>query len=116
MKYMQANKFNDEEMTVFRQMQPLFRNMFYFVEKSGRQDPSAWNHLAIGSDFDGIAKPLAFCKTAAEIPRMHAMLVKFIPHFVQYAKKSTLMHGLSSKQITDKIVFENGERFALKYF
>ncbi len=100
----------------FISMLPFFKNLFYIVQHSGRSDASAWDHVALGSDFDGIAKPVAFCKTAAEYPAMHALIVRFLPYYVRFDKQGAWLFGLNEQQIANKVMFENGERFVLKYF
>lgn len=100
----------------FLSLLPFFKNLFYIVQHSGRNDATAWDHVALGSDLDGIAKPVAFCKTAAEYPAMHALIVRFLPLYVKFDRKSDLLFGLNEQQVANKVMFENGERFILKYF
>jgi len=107
---------DSNKIDTFIKMQPLFRNMFYMAEKSKRNDKTAWDHLSIGSDFDGIIKPVEYCPTAAHIPNLWKLLCDFIPLFAKFAEKENLLYGQSSKEIADKVIFKNGERFILKYF
>ena len=113
------HRYSDKEIKTFLQMQPLFRNIFYLVQHSGRSDSSAWEHLVMGTDFDGFIKPVKYCKTASEIPKLWALLNKFLPLYEQYVYNDPthkFLYGLSTKQIADNLIFKNGERFALKYF
>lgn len=115
-RFIQSKGYSLLQAETFWQMQPMFRNIFHIIEYSGRNDKTAWDHLSIGSDFDGIMKPVQYCRTASEIPTLHELLKEFLPCFAEMTKKESLMFGLSSNSIADKIIFKNGERFILKYF
>ena len=106
----------EEDIRLFNELQPLLRNVFYVIENCGRSDKTAWNHISIGSDFDGIAKPVGYCKTAAEIPMLWQYLNRYLAPFADFIGRTTLLHGQTPDEITDKIIFKNGERFILKYF
>lgn len=81
------------------------------------RDASAWDIIAIGSDFDEMAEPLSAYKTAADIP----LLAKDIRQFLQRPEAilnlfseediRELMYGLSAEQITNKIMSLNAFNF-----
>ncbi len=113
---MQQENRSEQERKEFFSMLPFFKNMFFIVKHCGKNGPAAWDHLSLGSDFDGIAKPVSFCKSAKEIPQLYALIVKYLDSYIKLENCESLKYNLSSQVIARKIVFENGERFILKYF
>lgn len=115
--FLQSKGYSTEKIDTIFWMQPLLRNIFYVAMHSGRSDATAWNHISIGSDFDGIAKPVRYCPTVTFIPNLHSLLKEAIPLFREFAKLDiSVLRGLSPEEIADRIIFKNGERFILKYF
>lgn len=96
--------------------EPFIRNLFYIIETSGCNDAGAWDHIAIGSDFDGIMNPIDVCTSAADIPNFHRFLCDHLPDFAQYLDKGALLYGQTPEEAMDKLFYKNGETFIRKYF
>ncbi len=101
--------------------EPFLRNMFYMVEYSCTNRPNcnvcdAWNHLAIGSDFDGMMNPIDICPTAADMPAFQKFLETILSDYAAFINKQNLLCKQTPAQLLDKVFFDNGENFILKYF
>lgn len=81
------------------------------------RDASAWDIIALGSDFDEMAEPLSAYRTAADVP----LLANDIREFLQRPESilnlfteediRELMYGLSAEQITNRIMSLNAFNF-----
>ena len=96
--------------------EPLIRNILHIIEVCGRNDSSAWDHLAIGSDYDGFIQPIQLSPTAESIPVFHKKMVTFLFAFVEIHNQQPLLYGLSTEQAMDKFFYTNGRNFIYKYF
>ena len=99
--------------------EPFMRNLFFIVAHSSCKGAiKSWEHVAIGSDFDGIINPIDLCPSVASIPGFFKFLRR---HFAFYdwhinGYGNSLACGQSGDILLRKVFYENGERFALKYF
>jgi hypothetical protein len=114
--YLKGKGYDAHSIDTIFWMQPLLHNIFHVVRHSGRNDGSAWNHIAIGSDFDGIMKPVQYCPTVEYLPNLRSLLTVGIYLFAEYTQQQSLLHDLPIEEIADRILFKNGERFILKYY
>jgi microsomal dipeptidase-like Zn-dependent dipeptidase len=96
--------------------EPLLRNIFHVIETCGVEDSTAWNHIAIGSDYDGFIQPIKLSPTAESIPVFHKKMIAFLEIFVEIHNKKDLLYGLSPKQAMEKFFYLNGKNFIFKYF
>ncbi len=104
--------------------EPMLRNIFYIVSKSGCNDRSAWDRIAFGSDFDGLIEPIKECITAADIPKFQKEMKAFIPIFWELNKSEAIFEGkdlmfgnnITTDEIVSKLFFENGRHFILNNF
>lgn len=96
--------------------EPLLRNIFHVVAVSGRQDASAWDHIAIGSDFDGFIQPIKLAPSAEYIPSFHQKMIVFARLFTEIHNQQQLLYGLSTKTAMDKFFYINGRDFVFNYF
>jgi hypothetical protein len=104
--------------------EPMLRNIFYIVAKSGRTDNTAWNHLAIGSDFDGLIDPVNLCPTAQQIPMLHNKLVTYMEAFWKLHAGDAMFEGrdllfggsITYPKAVQRLFFRNGYEFILNNF
>jgi Membrane dipeptidase (Peptidase family M19) len=96
--------------------EPFIRNLFYIVEMSGCKGTEAWDHIAIGSDFDGIMNPIDICPKASDIPNFYRFLCDHLTDFAAYLGKGCFLYDQTPEQAMDKLFFKNGESFIRKYF
>ncbi|HLP37030.1 hypothetical protein [Lacibacter sp.] len=100
----------------FYKMESFLRNMFYIVEKSGRSDSTAWNHICVGSDFDSGMDPIDISPTAQYMPHFYRQMIRLIPLYAEINRKESLLFNLSPEEITRKIFHGNMYRFMMRYF
>lgn len=96
--------------------EPLLRNIFHAIEVCGRTDATAWNHLAIGSDYDGFIQPIQLAPSAESMPSFHAKMVVFTKIFTEIHNQQRLLYGLSPETVMNKFFYTNGRDFMFKYF
>ncbi len=74
---------------------------------------NAWDIQSIGSDFDGIIDPLPGFWTIKDLDYLPRFLKKHATAFLNSArgKKLKAKNRLSAKEIVDKFMFKNAERF-----
>lgn len=106
----------DAEVTQYFYTEPFVRNLFYFAEKSGRKDATAFDALCLGSDMDGFIDPINSCVTSDRLPSFIDNLEKIIPIYlqVQYGNDN-LLYGLTPKQIIAKVFSDNAQNFILNH-
>ncbi len=92
-------------------------------------DVSAWDHICIGSDYDGIMDPFDRYEESADLN----LLIGDIQYFLKYPFPVTiyrnntpyelsvneikrLMFGLTPKEIMEKLAYKNIDLFLSKYF
>ena len=86
-------------------------------------DTNPWEHICIGSDFDGLIDPVKICRDISKMPDLETDVLRWLP----VAEKAYLeqnggpqlipkgangevnMEGL--KKLVRRILFENGKNF-----
>jgi microsomal dipeptidase-like Zn-dependent dipeptidase len=86
------------------------------VEICGRNDSTAWDHIAIGSDFDGFIQPIQLSPTAESIPLFHKKMITFVQVFTEIHNMQYLLYGLSPQTVMRKFFYTNGRDFIFKNF
>lgn len=114
--YAKNARLDKDDIKDFYKMESFLRNMFYIVEKSGRSDSTAWNHICIGSDFDSGMDPIDISPTAQQMPHFYRQMIKLIPLYAEINQKQSLLFGLSAEEITRNIFHDNMNRFIMRYF
>ncbi|NND07433.1 MAG: hypothetical protein HKN87_13735 [Saprospiraceae bacterium] len=103
-------------------------NVFHIVKTINKK--SAWNHISLGSDYDGIMNPFDCYPDASFFMRFFGDVKKFLDDSteeivgyengnrvtISHAERKHLMFNLSSKKIIEKLAFENMDKFLEKYF
>lgn len=96
----------------------LLANIFECIDAVGHQ--SAWDIVAIGSDFDGMITPFETYPRANEMPDMAQDFLDFLQNpddiFDLFSKEDIkrLMFDLTPEEILKKIMYENGLNFAIR--
>jgi len=96
----------------------VWANVFTCIKAVG--DRSAWDIVAIGSDFDGMIVPFETYPRANEMTDLANDLLYFLnnpePIFELFTKDEikTLMFGLSAEEIMQKFMYQNGLDFAVR--
>ncbi|MFW5886449.1 MAG: membrane dipeptidase [Bacteroidota bacterium] len=90
----------------------LCNNILHMVKVGGER---VWDHLVIGSDFDGLIKPIRECKTAADFPRLKRKLIKYLPKLAE-KDPGTDYHIGDIKKRVNNIMHDNMVSFLEKYY
>ena len=109
----------DQLLKDIKDAEPFVRNLFYILEKSGYAGLiKSWEHIAIGSDFDGIMNPIDICPTSADIPKFYSFLLAHLKFYADYLDKRPLLLGFEKDPapLLNNLFYLNGERFIKKYF
>ena len=96
--------------------EPLLRTIFRVVEVSGRKDATAWDHIAIGSDYDGFIQPTQLAPSAEYMPLFQKKMILFAQLFAEIHNQQPLLYGLSTTTAMNKFFYTNGRDFMFKYF
>jgi Membrane dipeptidase (Peptidase family M19) len=113
--------FNKAYFAVIDKLEPLMRNILYIVEHSGdgiKGSIETWEHIALGSDFDGIVDPIDVCTSAKDIPQLYSYLCKYLPTYASYLNKQQLLldYYNTPEVLLNKLFYQNGEKFIFKYY
>ncbi len=96
----------------------ILANIFSAVKAHGKKE--VWNHIAIGSDFDGMIVPFETYANSAQLDDLAQDLYQFlskpVPIFDLFTEEELkkLMFGLTAEQIVKKIMSENAIAFTLR--
>ena len=81
--------------------------------------PKAWDHLTLGSDFDGLIAAIKACISVEEYPYLEKNLIEMLPEVLKQAQKAHpgVDFGLNDVATQVKnIMYNNGRRFIKKHF
>ena len=92
----------------------LVLNQILHVYKFSRDEglPSPWNHMCIGSDFDGMVEAIDCCRNVTEFAAFAQALKIELQNIVDIGFEYEL--GLAPNEIIDKIMFSNAVEFINK--
>ncbi len=109
--------------------QMILANIYRIVEVYSNYKPQqkekGWDHIGIGSDFDGMINKMDYLGTANEFPLLEELMIKFLknPEALEKFDPSwtperlkELQFGKSPEELAAKIMSRNAEVFLQKYF
>jgi microsomal dipeptidase-like Zn-dependent dipeptidase len=109
--------FSEKSFKDLKLIEPFMRNLLYILEYSGYAGKiKSWEHISIGSDFDGIIDPLDVCSKITDIPNFYTLLQTYLPTYVKYLNKEELLLDEPVSLLLNKLFYENGERFITEHF
>lgn len=101
-------------------------NILHIVNYKGEK---AWDHICLGTDFDGIMDPFDTYSLSMDVPRLALDLKNLLrtPQPIRIYKKDRVMDlhardirkllfGKSPDELIDKVAYKNLETFMSKYF
>jgi microsomal dipeptidase-like Zn-dependent dipeptidase len=104
-------------------------NMYKIVEVYSKYNPAmpakGWDHIGIGSDFDGMINKLDYLGTANEFHELEALMIKFLKEPQPLDKFDTswtkdrlkaLQFNYSAEALAEKMMSKNADEFLRKYF
>jgi microsomal dipeptidase-like Zn-dependent dipeptidase len=95
-----------------RDVKYLANNILYMVKVGGEQ---AWNHIAIGSDFDGLINSLEQARNAKKFNKLYRKLIRIIPKMAQEEPSVNFYTGDVESRVK-QVMYENADRFLEKYY
>lgn len=108
----------------YKSSEPFLRNILHVVLHTGRTDRTAWDCIAIGSDFDGLIDPIDVCPTASQIPDFYRECIIYMETFwqlhrneLQYNGRDILFNStITYEEAVKKVFFQNGRDFIVNNF
>jgi dsDNA-specific endonuclease/ATPase MutS2 len=107
----------------------ILANIYKIVEVYSVHNPEkpsrGWDHIGIGSDFDGMINKMDYLSTANEFPELNELIVKFLKTpqpLIEFNQSWTterlkaLQFNFSAEELADKIMSQNADSFLQKYF
>lgn len=116
---------------IHRQMEPLlndlrpaylsvvFRQLFHIMTLVGER---GWNHVALGTDYDGVINPIDIYKQSSDMARLREDLIEFwnvsrnSPDAAVRALYELHRYGQDPAVWVDKLLWGNGMDFLRKYY
>lgn len=92
-------------------MRMFWDNIFQAIRAIG--EPSAWDHVCIGSDLDGGIFTMEYYDAANKFPLLYNDLYSFLRR-TKYEKE--LWYGMKEEELLDRIFFKNVMLFCERYF
>ncbi len=92
-----------------------------------RTDKDPWQHLTIGSDFDGLINPLINCRDASKISNLETVLFRWLPVAEERYRRENGggpllertnrgdVNEAALKTVIRNVLYENGKRFISKW-
>ncbi|GAB3266304.1 hypothetical protein GCM10027347_34230 [Larkinella harenae] len=85
-----------------------------------RTDKDPWQHISIGSDFDGLINPLINCRDASKTSALEAALIRWLPVAEEAYRNENgggplLPTDTTLKALVRHILYENGRKFIEKW-
>lgn len=96
----------------------LWNNIQYIAELLDKNGLPAWDHIGIGSDFDGIIDPLNGFLTSAAMPDLQQYVERYAFTYMNDRGKKILRpeNCITPSDIVNKIFSENGTAFLKRWF
>ncbi|GAB3929509.1 hypothetical protein [Larkinella terrae] len=90
------------------------------------ENTSPWDHLCIGSDFDGLINPINGFDNVIDLNKLQGQLLKYLPQADKFLPFNTDQKALRYKddgtvdaaflnQVIDQFLFNNGLRFTVRF-
>ncbi len=89
----------------------LCNNILHIVKVAG---PTAWEHICIGSDFDGLVSSIECCRNVTNYDNLARELIHWLP--LMSANVSSITHMTNINQEVQNIMSGNAYRFLQRYF
>ena len=106
----------------------MMSNIFYIVQKGQMAGRNPWDHICIGSDYDGIMDPFDIYRTSNDFSIMLGDILNYLedpqedldylpePISKKQVKKMIENSGYEPLKLVEKIAYLNTEQFLKEYF
>lgn len=108
-------RFKDFIIRIFtfnRDIKSLCNNILHIIRVSGEK---GWDHVCIGSDFDGLIHAIKACKNAKKMKKLEKKLIKFLYKLAQ-SDPETDYYIDNIEDRVKALLFQNAKRFINTYF
>ncbi len=103
-----AKAVNDDPLLMInRDLKHLCNNILHIVKIGGKR---AWDHICIGSDFDGLVNAVECCKTAEKYEKLERRLERMLPKMAE-SDKHTNYYTDNIEDKVSRIMYKNAGRF-----
>lgn len=99
-----------------RHLRYFANNLLHIIRVGGAR---AWDHVCIGSDFDGLINPINSCTDSVSLPDLEENLIPIVDEMIQEDLAKNPHHRYHITDIDEqvrRVMYENGKRFLSKYF
>lgn len=87
-------------------------NLLHLIKTGGEK---AWDHVCIGSDFDGLINPINNCRNVTEYPKLERQLRKMLPQMME--EDSTFTYDTSDMGgKVRRLMYDNAISFLHRHF
>jgi len=86
----------------------LAQTILHILNVGKKVSDTPWNHIALGSDYDGLVDSLNCCKTSADVPKLKEDLIDL---FTKLKRKQDYRFAISPEDLIKKIFEENAIDF-----
>lgn len=100
-----------EELIEQKDIQHLCSNILHIIKVGG---PAAWDHISIGSDFDGLVDAVEGCNSATKYNRLKCGLLKWLPGMAAIANPPVTVTDIRQKVYN--IMAGNAFEFLRRHF
>jgi hypothetical protein len=103
-------------------IEPLIKQILYiasYIQPRTENPEKTWDNISIGSDLNGMIRPLRAFRTANKFPSLNDTMYKELKRNSEKAKPGDILFGKTEadiKEITDKIMWKNNLEFLKKHF
>lgn len=105
----------------YQSIEPFLSNLFHVLDYS-QKGKDGWNHVCIGSDFDGFIDPLDLVPTASQYPYFKRRMRQFIPLFLHQRDGNAnawQKYYNNADELTNclnRLFYVNLQEFVVKWF
>ena len=108
----------EEKVTLFRKqlhLRYLCNNILHILKIGGSR---SWDHICLGSDFDGFINPVKNCPDISCYPQLNEELIEVLPKMYEEEKKSgsILLEVNNIRKKIENLMYNNLDRFLKKNF
>ncbi|WP_207431407.1 membrane dipeptidase [Sabulibacter ruber] len=97
-----------------------------YANQNWLEGTSPWDHLCIGSDFDGLINPINGFEDVTRLGRLRSQLMTYLPqadkYLLPHAHLKVLRYNPDGtvnraflEQVIDAFLYQNGHRFIIRY-
>lgn len=99
-----------------RHLLHLCNTILHIVKTAEKEGLNAWEHLCLGSDFDGLINPVDVCVSAEQFKDLEPELVEWLPKMMAADESYSEYDTTEIAGKVRDLMYNNGLRFLKKYY